>query len=132
VTSKSQEAGPRGSETVLVCEDDEKVRALIRTVLAGHGYTVLDAGTAREALLFRSRYTGPIHLLLTDLVLPQVKGRELADQMQSILPDIRVLFMSGYTESKLGPDAEFIQKPFTPEALCRKVREVLDKKDGTP
>ena len=92
---KPEEVGPRGSETVLVCEDDEKVRALIRTVLAAHGYTVLEAGTAREALLFRSRYTGPIDLLLTDLVLPQVSGRDLGRQLQAILPDVKVLLMSG-------------------------------------
>jgi signal transduction histidine kinase len=129
---KAEAVGPRGTETVLVCEDDEKVRALIRTVLAAHGYTVLEAGSAREALLFRSRYTGPINLLLTDLVLPQVNGRELANQMLAILPGIKVLFMSGYSETVLGPGVDFIQKPFAPEALCRKIREVLDKQDGTP
>ncbi|HEX8984322.1 MAG TPA: ATP-binding protein [Bryobacteraceae bacterium] len=129
---KPQEAGARGTETVLVCEDDEKVRALVRTVLDAHGYTVLEAGSAREALLFRSRYTGPIDLLLTDLVLPQVSGRELANQILAIMPGIKVLLMSGYTETALEPGVEFVQKPFTPEVLCRRVREVLDKQPGTP
>jgi len=128
---KLKSVGPRGTETVLVCEDDEKVRALVRTVLDVHGYTVLEAGSAREALLFRSRYTGTIDLLLTDLVLPQVNGRELARQMVAILPGIRVLFMSGYTETALDTDVEFVQKPFTPEMLCRRIREVLDKQLGT-
>ena len=80
----------------------------------------------------RWAYAAPLlAMLLTDLVLPQMSGSELANQLLEILPGLRVIFMSGYTESKLGPDAEFLQKPFTPAALCRKVREVLDKRQGT-
>jgi signal transduction histidine kinase len=118
----------RGTETILVVEDDEKVRGLVRTVLSARGYTVFEAGNANEALLFESRYTGPIHLLLTDLVLPQVSGRELSEKLLSLHPGLKVLFMSGYTEKggALSPDVAFIQKPFTPEMLGRKVREVLD------
>lgn len=124
---KGEAAAARGSETVLVCEDDEKIRALVRTALANSGYTVLEAGSAPEALLFHSRYTGPIHLLLTDLVLPEMSGHELARQMQSMLPGIKVLFMSGYPDTVLDPGVAFLQKPFTPGVLCRKVRETLDK-----
>jgi signal transduction histidine kinase len=118
----------RGTETVLVVEDDEKVRALVRTVLSARGYTVFEAGNANEALMFENRYTGPIHLLLTDMVLPQVSGRELSDRLVSLHPGLKVLFMSGYTEKgvALAPNVAFIQKPFTPEVLGRKVRAVLD------
>ncbi len=118
----------RGSETVLVVEDDEKVRALVRTVLSARGYTVFEAGNAAEALMFESRYTGPIHLLLTDLVLPQMGGRELSERLLSLHPGLRVLFMSGYSEKGVplgAPNSAYIQKPFTPEALSRKVRDAL-------
>ncbi|HWR50547.1 MAG TPA: ATP-binding protein [Bryobacteraceae bacterium] len=123
---------PRGSETVMVCEDDEKVRLLVRTILASLGYTVLEAATAEEALLFQNRYAGPIDLLLTDIVMPRMNGRDLADRLRSLMPDLKVLFMSGYTETgiihhgALGQGFEFLQKPFTPENLGRKVRDVLD------
>jgi signal transduction histidine kinase len=123
----------RGTETVLVVEDDEKVRALVRTVLSALGYTVFEAGDASEAIMFRTRYTGPVHLLLTDMVLPQMSGRELSEKLTSLDPGLKVLFMSGYTETgaeMLGPNTAFIQKPFTPQALGRKVRDVLDKPPG--
>ena len=122
----------RGSETVLLCEDDEKVRVLVRTSLASLGYTVLEAATAEEALLFQNRYAGRIDLLLTDLVMPRMNGRDLADRLRTLLPELKVLFMSGYTEHSivhdgaLGQDFHFLQKPFTPESLGRRVRELLD------
>ena len=122
-------AGARGSETVLVVEDDENVRSLVRAVLAARGYSVFEAGNASEALLLRGRYTGPIQLLLTDVVLPQVGGRELSEKLVSLDPKLKVLYMSGYTDKAVvigNHDAAFIQKPFTPDALSRKVREVLD------
>lgn len=129
---RGEAASRRGSETVLICEDDEKIRALARTIVAAQGYTVFEAGGANEALLFQSRYTGPIHLLLTDVVMPQMNGRELAQRLRASLPNLKVLFMSGYTQDAitsqgtLGPGIEFIQKPFTPEALSNKIRDVLD------
>jgi signal transduction histidine kinase len=130
--SSSMSTAVDGTETVLLCEDDEKVRALVRAALSAHGYTVLETSSAEEAVLFSTRYTGRIHLLLTDIVLRHGSGRELAAEMQTALPELRVLFMSGYTEAgilnrrALDPGAHFLQKPFTPIALCRKIREVLD------
>jgi CheY-like chemotaxis protein len=129
---KHEAMSARGSETVLVCEDDEKIRALVRMILTARGYTVFEASGPGEAVLLQSRYTGPIHLLLTDVVMPQMNGRELAERLRSSLPNLKVLFMSGYTQNgiihqgTLDQRVEFIQKPFTPEGLSRKIREVLD------
>ena len=121
-----------GTETVLLCENDEQVRALVRSTLTANGYIVLEASSVPEAVLLTARHTGRIHLLLTDVVLQQSNGGELATALRAALPEVRVLFMSGYTESGiltrggLDPGLRFLQKPFTPQALCRKVREVLD------
>jgi PAS domain S-box-containing protein len=125
-------ASPRGSETVLLVEDVPAVRDIVRRVLVGRGYTVLDAVDAAAAVARSASHHGPIHLLLTDVVLPGESGRELAEQLRPARPDMKVLFMSGYTEDTvprgdlLGRDLAFLQKPFTPEALARRVREVLD------
>ncbi|MGE5570648.1 MAG: ATP-binding protein [Rhodospirillales bacterium] len=117
----------RGTETILVVEDDEKVRLLVRTVLTARGYTVFEAGNPSEAMMFQSRYTGPIHLLLTDVVLPEMSGQELSEILLTRHPRLKVLFMSGYTDRSISlGTAAFIQKPFTPEALGRKIREVLE------
>jgi signal transduction histidine kinase/CheY-like chemotaxis protein len=121
-----------GTETILLCEDDEQVRALVRSTLTANGYTVLEASSMPEAVLYTTRHTGRIHLLLTDVVLQQSSGRDLATALQAALPEIKVLFMSGYTESGilaqgvLDPGVRFLQKPFKPQDLCRKIREVLD------
>ncbi|HOQ45382.1 MAG TPA: ATP-binding protein [Bryobacteraceae bacterium] len=117
----------RGTETILVVEDDEKVRLLVRTVLSARGYTVFEAAKPSEALMFQHRYTGPIHLLLTDVVLPEMSGQELSEKLLALHPRLKVLFMSGYTDRSISlGTAAFIQKPFTPEALGRKIREVLE------
>lgn len=121
-----------GSETVLLVEDDLAVRAVIRDELVQRGYQVLDAGSVAEALLINSHHAGPIHLLLTDVVLPGMSGRELAQQLGLLRPNIRVLYVSGYTDDvgvtkMLGTStAAFLQKPFSQAALAAKVREVLD------
>jgi signal transduction histidine kinase len=121
-----------GTETILLCEDDEQVRALVRSALAANGYTVLEASSMSEAMLLGTRHTGRIHLLLTDVVLQEGNGGDLATALQAALPGIKVLFMSGYTEGGiltrgvLDPGVRFLQKPFVPQALCRKIREVLD------
>ena len=121
----------RGSETVMVVEDEAALRALARRVLEKHGYTVLEAPTADVALRL-AREIGPIHLLLADVVLPGASGPALADQLLAQRADLKVLFMSGYTEDAishrgvLAPNRPFINKPFTAEALAAKVREVLD------
>jgi PAS domain S-box-containing protein len=121
----------RGTETILVVEDDDMVRSLVRETLERHGYKVLDAPGPIEARQVAENYRSPIHLLITDVVLPKVSGRELAIQMVRARPTIKVLYMSGYTDSAivnigiLTKDVAFLQKPFTPAALIDKVRDVL-------
>jgi CheY-like chemotaxis protein len=121
---------PRGgSETVLLCEDEPDLRDLAREVLADLGYTVLEAGDGEEALDVSSRHAGPIDLLITDVVMPRMNGSELAVRLSSARP-VRVLYMSGYTETAL-PEGQvagsrFMHKPFSPATLARAVREVLD------
>jgi two-component system cell cycle sensor histidine kinase/response regulator CckA len=127
------EAGPPGgSETILLVEDEEVVRGLARRILEQVGYAVVEAGKANEALLFCDKHAAEVDLLLTDVVMPEMSGKELADRLKSQCPELKMLFMSGYTDEAivhhgvLDADVEFIQKPFTPSALARKVREVLD------
>lgn len=120
-----------GQETILVVEDEESVRALVREVLSRQGYTVLEACDGRAALELAGAYTGPVHLLVTDCVLPHVNGGELARRLTARHPALKVLLISGYppTEGALpgdaDPDAPFLQKPFTPAALTSTVRELL-------
>jgi two-component system cell cycle sensor histidine kinase/response regulator CckA len=121
-----------GAETVLLVEDASAVRSLVHRVLEEHGYAVLEAQTAEEALQLARRHPEPIQLLITDVVLPGASGRRLAEELLAERPQTKVLYMSGYTDDAivhrgvLDPDTAFIHKPFTPEALARKVREVLD------
>jgi PAS domain S-box-containing protein len=121
----------RGKETVLIVEDEEGVRTLLHTFLEQLGYTVLDTCSGAEAIIVGERHRGPIHLLLTDMILPQVTGPELAARLLAIRPAIRVLYMSGYTQDAimqqkgLSPGAAFLEKPFTGEALAEKIRQVL-------
>jgi PAS domain S-box-containing protein len=123
-----------GSETLLLLEDDDEVRRLAERVLVQHGYRVLVAATPMQALAIAGEHAGRIHLLLSDVVLPGMSGRSLADHLLSVRSGIHVLFMSGYTDDAivhdgiLDPGTSFIQKPFTPEALIRKVRQVLDRR----
>ena len=124
---------PQGSETVLLVEDELSVRGLALQVLRENGYNLLEAANGNEALRMAQEYAGEIHLLLTDVVMPQMGGKELADQLKSLRPDIKVLFISGYTDNAivhhgvLEPNIDFLQKPFSPVALAQKVRKVLDK-----
>jgi CheY-like chemotaxis protein len=126
-------ASMRGNETILLAEDDQQVRELARAVLAACGYTVL---VAESALIVRSlceHFVGPIHLLVTDVVMPGIGGRELARQVVARSPDTKVLYMSGYATNAIVHHVEldggtfFLAKPFTPAALAAKVREVLDQ-----
>jgi two-component system, cell cycle sensor histidine kinase and response regulator CckA len=122
----------RGTETILLVEDQEQVRAVALGILKRNGYRVIVAQNAGEALLFCEKERGAIHLLLTDVVMPQMSGAELAKRLASVRPETKVLCMSGYTDDSivrhgvLESGIAFLQKPFTPESLARKVREVLD------
>ena len=121
-----------GSETVLLVEDDEMVRALAQAILERYGYHVLAARNVHDALRFAQEGPGQIHLLLTDTIMPVMNGPELAKRFRSIRPETKVLFMSGYTDkvisytAALEPGTAFLQKPFTPQTLTQKVHEVLN------
>ena len=129
-------AAPQGSETVLLAEDEEVLRKLARDILELSGYHVLAATDCQNALSLCERHEGPIHLLLTDVVMPQMSGRELAERARALRPAMRVLYMSGYTDDSivhhgvLDAGVAFLEKPFTPDAMARKVREVLDDAPG--
>jgi signal transduction histidine kinase/ActR/RegA family two-component response regulator len=123
---------PTGDETVLLVEDDEAVRDLARRVLQSQGYTVLEAQDGQEALLVSTHHEGTIHLLLTDVIMPGISGKGLADQLGQARREMRILFMSGYSDEAivhhgvLEPGVAFLQKPFSPLALAQQVRQVLD------
>ena len=126
-----------GSETVLLVEDEAKLRALTRSILESRGYKVLEAHTSMEALLIPGQHKGPIHLLLTDVVMPLMNGREVAEKLAKLHPQMKILFMSGYTDDTvvrhgvLESGMAFLQKPFSPDTLARKVREVLDAQESS-
>jgi PAS domain S-box-containing protein len=121
-----------GCETILLVEDEDVVRGLARKILEQSGYKVMAASRGAEAIRLCQQRTESIDLLLTDVVMPETSGKEVADRVTELLPGLRVLFMSGYTDEAivhhgvLDSNVEFIQKPFTPAALVRRVREVLD------
>ncbi|MFQ6030090.1 MAG: ATP-binding protein, partial [Dehalococcoidia bacterium] len=123
-----------GTETVLLAEDDPMVRTMVTTILSDQGYHVLAAANGDEALRIASECAGTkIHLLLTDMVMPQMGGMELASKLKELYPETKIIFTSGYTEEPmfqqgyLDPGIEFIQKPYVPAVLGRKVRDVLDQ-----
>jgi hypothetical protein len=124
--------GRRGTETVLVVEDAAAVRAVTRQVLERHGYTILEAPNGAAALHVAATHHGPIHLLLTDVVMPALSGRPLAERLAQLRPETRVLYTSGYTDDSivrhgvLEAGIAYLQKPFTPDRLAQKVRDVLD------
>ena len=122
----------RGTETILLAEDEDTLRALTRQLLELYGYRVLEACDGNQALKLSEQTTDEIHLLLTDVVMPGLSGRALADQLKQKRPDVKIAYMSGYTGQRVGekeilePGSVFLQKPFTREGLARKVREALD------
>ncbi len=121
-----------GTETILLVEDEEAVRRLARAILEGSGYLVLEACDPHEGLRLAGAHPGQIHLVLTDVVMPGMSGREMADRLSSLRPDMKVLYVSGYTDNAivqhgvLEPGIHLLQKPFTPGALQRRIREILD------
>jgi two-component system cell cycle sensor histidine kinase/response regulator CckA len=124
------DASYRGNETILLVEDEDVLRTLLAKFLRLHGYTVLEARHGGEALLICERHRGPIHLMVTDVVMPQMSGRELADRLTPMRRDMKVLYMSGYTEDAMVQydvadlSVPFLQKPFRPLELARQVRAI--------
>jgi DNA-binding response OmpR family regulator len=122
----------KGTETVLLVDDDDGVRTFVRTILRAGGYKVLEAKNGEEALRVAREYAGPIALLLTDVVMPRVSGRQLADLLSAERPGLKILFASGYSaeivdrHGILEGGGDYLAKPFSPSTLARKVREVLD------
>jgi CheY-like chemotaxis protein len=122
---------PPGNETVLLVEDEEGVRTVTREVLSKLGYKVLEAQHGQEALSLCEKQSEPIHLMVTDMVMPGMNGRQLASEVRRLYPDLKVLFLSGYSDGALvrngmlDTSRDFLQKPFTPSDLSSKVREVL-------
>ena len=123
-----------GHETILLVEDEEGVRRLARLVLESHGYTVIEASNGAQAMEAARAHRGPIHLVVTDVVMPQMSGSKLAQHLHGTHPGAKVLFMSGYTDDAvvrhgvIEAEAAFLQKPFAPHALAQKVRDVLDER----
>jgi len=124
---------PGGGETVLVVEDEPAIRSLACEMLEAHGYRALEAGSGEEALALARLHEGPIHLLVTDVVMPGLAGPSLAGRFTAVRPEARVLFMSGYAGDELArrgvadDAAHFLPKPFTADVLSRRVREALDR-----
>jgi signal transduction histidine kinase len=137
VMSKPSEL-PSGSETILLVEDESMVRLLVRSILEESGYDVLEATRGTEELRFCEDYKDPIHLMITDLVMPQMGGRELARAVEKLRPEIPVLYVSGYTDDVtthndlLDPSTSFLEKPFTPEVLSTRIRNLLDTNKSRP
>jgi PAS domain S-box-containing protein len=133
VRSREDDSIPRGSETILLTEDEQIVREVASHVLRELGYTVLETSGGKEALAVAGQYIGKIDLLLTDVVMPGMNGNELAGRIKAMRPDTKVLFCSGYTDDAivhlgvLDRTIAFLQKPFAPSSLARRVREVLDE-----
>jgi CheY-like chemotaxis protein len=124
----------RGSETILLVEDEDEVRAVLHQILVSRGYRVLQAGSGEEALVISRLHRGAVHLLLTDITMPEMKGTELAQRLRAERPQTRIVFMSGYNDELLSDGGEdsplCLQKPFSPRMLGETLRAILDRADG--
>jgi two-component system cell cycle sensor histidine kinase/response regulator CckA len=122
-----------GNETILLVEDDDALRSATRRILRGRGYTIIEARHGGEAMLLCERYAGDIHLLLTDIVMPQMSGRELCDKLRQLRPEMKVLFMSGFSENAgderpvVEPGTSFLAKPFSPQTLLDSIRRAIER-----
>jgi CheY-like chemotaxis protein len=126
---RPEESG--GNETILVAEDESAVRTLIKDVLTGQGYTVLEAANGREALEICETHPGRIHLLVSDLIMPEIGGLELARRMRKLNPSLSILHISGYSDTSPKLDVgALIQRPVTPSTLLAGVRQILDANEG--
>jgi len=129
--TKNADGAVHGTETILLAEDEDDLRELVWGGLRKNGYTVLEARNGIEALQVAKHHDGPIHLLMTDVVMPKMGGWKLAERLITLRPALAVVYLSGYSEYSAAPDdsskwrASFVQKPFAMDALARKIREVL-------
>ena len=123
-------APPKGSETVLLVDDEDGVRKLVSAILQSNGYSVIEASNGPAALAAYDKNAHKIDMVLTDVVMPQMDGFELVDRLAEKNPEVKILFISGYRDNPIGrsdaPQRPFLHKPFTPDALLAKVREILD------
>ena len=122
---QTKSSSPRGTETILLVEDEDAVRRVVETMLKRHGYHVLAWASSKDALAAAEQHPGEIHLLITDMVMPGMSGRKMAECLRGRRPEMKVLYVSGYGDAKAQNDAQFLQKPFSTEELATKIREIL-------
>jgi DNA-binding NtrC family response regulator len=133
VTAAVEEGLARGTETILAVEDEAQILRMCQRVLESAGYTVVAASGPVQAIVAAERHRGPIHLLLSDVVMPGMNGKDLQARIEELIPGVRTLFMSGYTadvvanRGVLDEGVSFLQKPFTPRDLTRRVRQTIDQ-----
>jgi len=120
-----EKRAPCGTETILLVEDEDPVRRVVETMLKRHGYQVLASATPQDALAAAEQHRDAIHLLITDIMLPGMSGRKMAECLLARRPNMKVLYVSGFGDSKAPSDAQFLQKPFSSEELAAKIREAL-------
>ena len=130
VKAGKEKVEENNNETILITEDNGPVLELAKTILSGKGYNILSADNGSDAMRIIKSYSSQIHILLTDIIMPEMNGKELFRAASEVHPEIKVLYMSGYSDNLISSDSSicFIQKPFTSEELAEKVREVLDQK----